>query len=396
MPESNEQASEQAPASSSGFIGLIVAAMVFGIGGALVITLGALAVMEVATLLLGQTVVTATRDIEPGEALGGGNIELTTIPMPGFEHTSDSMEDMIGRVATTEIVQGEPIRSERLAARGRGEGVASLIPKGRRALWLSVDAGAAGLGLEAGDHIDIWASYRLEGGAIQTVSVAEMVELVAVEKGSNKNPGRATVAATTEQLTAVTKYRTEGSIHLVLRADLDAELELSDTIVEANSGGETPLEVHAARDLRPGVALEPEHLTLRHGTGLGNPGFAAVDELVGSVPHGLILAGERLIPRQMADPTVGRGASALLAKGEAVVSMGVGANIDMFEIGSTVTAMTAPPDQDMVPLIEEVPILGHHVEGQGCPCVQLLISADMAGHIVHTKAMNRLALILPE
>ena len=371
-------------------------AAVFGMGGALVLSLGAYVVIEGISRLTGQTVVTATRDIQPGEALGAGNIALATIPTPRLENTSENLQAMVGRVATTEILQGEPIRVERLAARGRGEGVASLIPKGKRAVWLSIDNGAAGLGMEAGDHVDVWASFETAAGAIQTVSVAEMVQLVHIDKGSDSQPGRATVAATPQQLAAVTKYRSDGTLHLVLRADLDGGFQSSELVSEETTGGDTPREVHAARDLLPGVPVEAADLTMRHGTGLGGSGYSDKDDLLGAVPHSLVLSGERLSPRHMADPAVGRGVAALLAQGEAAVSMGVGENLALFEIGSYVTAKSAPPGEDMQVLLERVPILGHHPEGQGCPCVQLVIPADMAGHMVHAKAMNRLALILPE
>jgi len=376
--------------------GLIVGAVVFGVGGALILALGGYVIIEGVSRYLGQTVVTATRDIQPGEALGGGNIALATIPTPGLENTSEKLAAMVGRVATTQIIQGEPIRAERLAARGRGAGVASLIPRGKRAVWLTIERGAAGLGMEPGDHVDVWASFETADGAIQTVSVAEMVQVVHIDPGTDKRPGRATVAATPDQLEAVTKYRSEGTLHLILRADLDGEWQRSELEALETSGGETPLEVHAVRDLLPGVPVEAADLILRHGTGLGGSGFQSKDELLGAVPHSLILSGERVVPQYLADPAVGRGVAALLAKGEAAISMSVGDQAQLFEIGTYVSAGNSIPGQEMETILEQVPILGHHPAGQGCPCVQLVIDADMAGHIVHAKAMNRLALILPE
>src|ERR1035438_5284958 len=69
---------------------------------------------------------------------------------------SSKVEDFVGRGVITEIYSKEPVSESRLAGKGAGGGLASMIPEGMRAFAVHVNevVGLAGF-VTAGMHVDV-------------------------------------------------------------------------------------------------------------------------------------------------------------------------------------------------------------------------------------------------
>jgi Flp pilus assembly protein CpaB len=374
---------------------LVLSAIVVGGGGAVILVLGWLTIMTVMGNVNGQPIVIATHDIEVGETLTPEHLALGTMLPPALPQTFSKISIVLGYTVKSKIYAGDPIHSERLGPRGHGPGLTSLVPSGKRAVWLPLKYGAEGLGIEPGDFIDVWASFATRRGEIQTLSAAELLEVAHVEPATTRTEGRVTLAATQKQLVTVTEYRTDAQIHFALRSDLETPSPPPGSDVRPHPEGEFR-EVHAARDLLPGMPIQKEDLILRVAVGPGRRGFTGTDAVVGTVPHSRVLAGERLLPERLADPAVGRGMAALIPPAHALVSVPVGDQLDAFQIGKWVTPMVAIPGRTPTRLSDDLQVLGHSTVGQVCPCVQLVAEANAVGHIVHAMSMDRLALSVPE
>ena len=109
--------------------------------------------------------VLAAHDLEPGSILAAGDVRLADWPGPAPDGASSKPEDFVGRGVITEIYSKEPVSSSRLAAKGSGGGLASLIPDGMRAFAVRVNevAGVAGF-VTAGMHVDVVIDGNPPGG----------------------------------------------------------------------------------------------------------------------------------------------------------------------------------------------------------------------------------------
>lgn len=100
----------------------------------------------------GETVVVATRDIAPGDALDAGNTAVVSRPeavVPG--DAVRSVEP--GARAGEAVYAGEVVRAARLAPANLS-GLAARLPSGTRAVALPVEPGTAPA-LERGDRVDV-------------------------------------------------------------------------------------------------------------------------------------------------------------------------------------------------------------------------------------------------
>jgi pilus assembly protein CpaB len=142
---------------------------------------------------------------------------------------------IVGRVAVTKILKGEPILEERLASSEAGSGLAALLPAGMRAAAVRVDdvVGVAGF-IHPGDFVDVIVTMRpREEG--QTPPVAKIIlqgiKVLAVGKDVNQagradKPVTATVATLmvdSEQSEKLALAASKGQILLTLRSRVDLE-----------------------------------------------------------------------------------------------------------------------------------------------------------------------------
>jgi pilus assembly protein CpaB len=124
------------------------------------------------------SVVTAARDIARGTTLTDDALLAVTLPSsfvpPG------ALRDparAVGRIAVTDLAEGEVVTQLRLAGGGAGR-IATLVPPGMRAVQLPV---AATAGVEPGDQVDVIATFG--GGGAHTEVTAEGLEVLAIERG---------------------------------------------------------------------------------------------------------------------------------------------------------------------------------------------------------------------
>jgi pilus assembly protein CpaB len=101
-------------------------------------------------------IVIATRNVEAGSIISKDDVQLADWGGPIPAGASAKPEDFVGRGVLSEIYSKEPISESRLAAKGSGGGLASLIPEGLRAFAVRVNdvAGVAGF-VTAGMRVDV-------------------------------------------------------------------------------------------------------------------------------------------------------------------------------------------------------------------------------------------------
>lgn len=114
-----------------------------------------------------QTVLVATRLIEKGtagDAIGSQHLFKTT-RVTAKELKSGAFVDaspLHGKVAATDIYQGEQLRASDFTA---GGGVVDRLAADQRAVSVSVDAGHGLIGdIHPGDHVDVYAGFLVESG----------------------------------------------------------------------------------------------------------------------------------------------------------------------------------------------------------------------------------------
>ena len=137
------------------------------------------------------TVVTAARDVQPGQQLGAADLEESRVPpaaaAPGAFTTTAGLVD---RVTVARLAKGQPVLETLLAPVGAASGVQALIPRGMRAITIQVNefTGVAGL-LTPGCRVDILSSLRDEAGQLAvTRTVAQNVEVRAVGQRVSSGP----------------------------------------------------------------------------------------------------------------------------------------------------------------------------------------------------------------
>jgi len=98
----------------------------------------------------------AARDIEIGTVLTEKDVKLADWPSAIPAGATARVQDLIGRGAIMAIYDKEPVIETRLAPRGAGGGLASMIPPGMRAVAVHVNdvVGVAGF-VVAGMRVDI-------------------------------------------------------------------------------------------------------------------------------------------------------------------------------------------------------------------------------------------------
>jgi pilus assembly protein CpaB len=144
-------------------------------------------------------------------------------------------EDVVERGVVSNIFEGEPISSSRLAAPGAGGGLAATIPPGMRAVAVRVDqvVGVAGF-VVPGMRVDVLimgvppGGKTTEGANVKTV--LQNVEVLSagqnIQKDAEGKPVQVQVVSvlvTPEQAEILSLASNESRIQLVLRNPLDTE-----------------------------------------------------------------------------------------------------------------------------------------------------------------------------
>jgi Flp pilus assembly protein CpaB len=95
----------------------------------------------------------ARRDLYPGVTIR--EEDFIAMPTPGWSQTL-TPEEVVGRIPAFRILAGEAVQSSYLAYPGEGIGLASILPRGMRAIFLPVSQ-VQRLGIKPSDYVDIFA-----------------------------------------------------------------------------------------------------------------------------------------------------------------------------------------------------------------------------------------------
>jgi pilus assembly protein CpaB len=182
-----------------------------------------------------STMVLASADVPRGESLTAASLVVKEFPatavLPGV---ITRIEDALDRSTLTPLYKGELLLETKLAAKGAGRGLASLIKKGMRAVTIptpNVGAGVAGF-IVPGSRVDVhWISNEPRARDDHTAGqiappLLENVEVLAVDDkidvpAANRTEGAqmksVTVQVQPAEADKLTPALSKGTIHLSLR-----------------------------------------------------------------------------------------------------------------------------------------------------------------------------------
>lgn len=176
-------------------------------------------------------VVVATRDLPMGTRLQADM--LTTIRWPKaapIDSPLTTLEQAVERVINMQILRGEPLLKNKLAAVGETGGLSSVLREGQRAVTVKVNEimGVAGFALP-GNYVDLM--VNTPDGQDNPVSkiVIERIKVLAVAQdvANSENKPRVVNAVTLEvtpgQAEKIDLARSVGTLSLVLRSQVDTD-----------------------------------------------------------------------------------------------------------------------------------------------------------------------------
>jgi pilus assembly protein CpaB len=178
--------------------------------------------------------VVAAKDLEIGRVLKEEDIKVADWPGGVPVGAVVKVEDLVGRGVIAPIYEKEPVLETRLAARGAGGGLASMIPPGMRAVAIHVSevAGVAGF-VTPGTRVDVLISGSPGNSTVGTMTktMLQNMEVLsagqAFKKDAEGKPVLVQVVnllVTPEQAEMLSLASTQTSIQLVLRNPLDHEI----------------------------------------------------------------------------------------------------------------------------------------------------------------------------
>lgn len=178
----------------------------------------------------------AAKDIEVGSVLKEGDIQMGDWAGAVPAGATNKLEDLKGRGVTTPIYAKEPIIESRLAPKGAGGGLATLIPKGMRAFTVPVNevVGVAGF-VTAGSHVDLLIQGNSPGGNGNLGTLAKTLiqnlEVLSAGQDFKKDPeGKpvpvqvVNVLVTPEQAEVLSLASSQTGIRMTLRNPLDHDI----------------------------------------------------------------------------------------------------------------------------------------------------------------------------
>jgi len=181
-------------------------------------------------------IVVAAKDLDVGSVIKDGDIQLGDWVGQVPAGASTKVEDLKGRGVTAPIFAKEPVIESRLAPRGAGGGLATLIPHGMRAISVQVNeiVGVAGF-VTAGSHVDLLIQGNSPGGngALGTLSktLIQNLEVLSAGQDFKKDPeGKpvpvqvVNVLVTPEQAEVLSLASSQTSIRMTLRNPLDHDI----------------------------------------------------------------------------------------------------------------------------------------------------------------------------
>jgi pilus assembly protein CpaB len=178
----------------------------------------------------GTMVVAAAMEIPFGDVIEATQVRLVEMPTALVPAKSfDSVEAVIGRVATQVLYPGEVLIEGRVVQHMGGSALAATVDRGMRAVTVRVDdvVGVAGF-LLPGNHVDVVATKRENGArAVSSETILANIKVLAVDQiaSPDKNDPVIVQAVTLEvrpeQAEVLVRATQEGKVQLTLRNPLD-------------------------------------------------------------------------------------------------------------------------------------------------------------------------------
>lgn len=172
-------------------------------------------------------------DVPRGETITADSIEARPVAKDQLmDGMVTKVEDAVDRAALVPLIKGEPLLDAKLAAKGAGRGLASLIKPGMRAFPILLsNAASGGAGhIVPGDHVDVLLNLRDAPGRdarpeeadtlledVPVLAVDEKVDAPAANKVDASNLKTVTLMLTPGQATKLTIEQGRGTFQLSLR-----------------------------------------------------------------------------------------------------------------------------------------------------------------------------------
>ncbi|MSV27135.1 MAG: Flp pilus assembly protein CpaB [Bryobacterales bacterium] len=215
------------------------------------------------------SIVAAAKDLPIGKRVETADVKLITLdrkdlPKGAFLKAAD----IVDRAVSVQVTTNEPILAGKIAAKGSGEGLTSLIEPGTRAISVQVNeiSGVSGF-IQPGTRVDVLFTRVFSNGDAATVTILQNVKVIAygkqleaaarVDPRDTSKPTVATLLVTQDEAEKLVLAMQRGRIQLVLRNALDEEV--NEDVIPTQSvdlGIEEPRRPVAAV-LRPGIRPEP-------------------------------------------------------------------------------------------------------------------------------------------
>ena len=183
-----------------------------------------------------RTVLTAVKDILPGEPLTEANVVMQELPVTALLTYAEDLvmkpEEYQERALMMSVVKGDPIRKSKISEKGAYK-ASSQIPKGMRINTFPASDSQTHSGmLKPGDKVDVKVAFTGRKGIMEIKTLLEYVEVFACENKTvksedNKNEQRArfvTLLVTPEQDGYIELAKVKGQLSLSLRNPDDDEL----------------------------------------------------------------------------------------------------------------------------------------------------------------------------
>ncbi len=180
---------------------------------------------EAKNLQEGQVqVISVVAPILTGSVIETKHLKVSTLPesmLPKGAITS--LEDATGMIAKQKLYPGEILHKERVAVKGEGSSLASLIGKNMRAVSIRVNdvVGVAGFILP-GNRVDVLTTFN-KGSGPYTEVILSNIKILAVDQRASNDENKpqivraVTIEVSLEQAETLMSAKRKGSLQLALR-----------------------------------------------------------------------------------------------------------------------------------------------------------------------------------
>ena len=134
----------------------------------------------------------AAHTLDVGALIHDADLRWSDSSDLAFSDVINDSQQAVGRGVVAEIYEGEPIAARRLAPRGAGAGLASMIPPGKRAVALKIDEviGLAGF-VVPGMRVDVIIAGRTSDSSQNNIlarTVLQNIEVLSAGQKIEKRP----------------------------------------------------------------------------------------------------------------------------------------------------------------------------------------------------------------